>query len=563
MKLSTKVSVLLLAAFSFTSLNSCKKTFDISPENAIDYKKVYQNIYDADAAVLGIYGQFLNLAKQYEILNELRADLMEVTPNADAHLKEISTNNISSDNPYIDPKPFYAVIANCNDVLKNLQTMYEAKKINESNFEQRYSDIGALRTWLYFQLAIHYGEIPHVTDPVVNIYDVQDASKFPKKTLDELVPELITYMEALPYLDPYAEGSSLISQIDGYPSKMMFINKRLLLGDMYLWTNQYNKAAISYKNVLETTTPLGESAPSGAYWNFYSGSSGEDNDAAKPSAWQTFFSRSPNDNQYQWEWLWTIYFDKNFQPQNPFVDLFSNSGGRYLVRPSQNAIDNWNNQVQNDGTPFDLRGPNNSYKIINGQPVIMKFLYNYLNAATGLPTNILEKNGKWFLYRASLLHLRFAEAANRDGQTKIAYALVNDGIKGTYDDPALSNSVNERITNLEFPYDFDARKLDAPRIRGKYHRNLGLRSRVATSRLDEDLKDNLMMIEMEDVIVDEAALELAYEGNRWQDLVRIALRREKEAAGSGFAFINSKLQAKSSSAKMITRKEDLFLPFKF
>ncbi|MEJ6980686.1 RagB/SusD family nutrient uptake outer membrane protein [Pedobacter sp. P351] len=563
MKISTKFSVFLLAAISFTSLNSCKKTFDISPENAIDSKEVYQNIYDADAAVLGIYGQFLSIAKQYEILNELRADLMDVTVNADEHLRELNTNNISANNPYIDPKPYYAIIANCNDVLKNLKDMYDTKKISESNYQQRYSDIGALRTWLYFQLAIHYGEIPYVTEPIVNIYDVKDESKFPKKKLDELVPELITYMESLPYLQPYADASSLISQIDGYPSKMIFINKNLLLGDMYLWINQYNKAATYYKYVLETTTPLGEGAPSGAYWNFYSGSSGGDNDAATPSAWQTFFSRSPQDNQYQWEWLWTMYFDKNYQPQNPFIDLFSNSGGRYLVKPSQNAIDNWNSQVQSDGTPSDLRGADNSYKIINGQPVIMKFLYNYLNATSGLPANVLEKNGKWFLYRTSLLHLRFAEAANRDGETKIAYALLNNGIKGTYNDLTKPAEVDRRITNLKFPYDFDARKLDAPRIRGKYHRTLGLRSRVATTNLDAGLQDNSEMMKMEDAIVNESALELAYEGNRWQDLVRITLRREKEAAGTGFDFINTKLKAKTSASKQITKKEDLFLPFKF
>jgi starch-binding outer membrane protein, SusD/RagB family len=144
MKKLINFSIFLLVAISFISLNSCKETFDISPENAIDYKKTYQNIYDADAAVLGIYGQFLTIARQYEILNELRADLMDVTNNADAHLRELNTNNISPDNPYINPKPYYVIIANCNDVLKNLKDMYDAKKINESNYKQRYSDSNSL-----------------------------------------------------------------------------------------------------------------------------------------------------------------------------------------------------------------------------------------------------------------------------------------------------------------------------------------------------------------------------------------------------------------------------------
>ena len=141
--------------------------------------------------------------------------------------------------------------------------------------------------------------------------------------------------------------------------------------------------------------------------------------------------------------------------------------------------------------------------------------------------------------------------------------MLNNGIKGTFDDLTLPAPVDRRITKLPFPYDFDARKLDAPRIRGKYHRTLGLRARVATNNLDAALQADAKMMQMEDAIVNEAALELAYEGNRWQDLVRITLRREKEAAGSGFAFINSKLQAKTATSKQITQKEDLFLPFKF
>ncbi|WP_345952813.1 RagB/SusD family nutrient uptake outer membrane protein [Mucilaginibacter sp. PAMB04168] len=541
---------------------SCRNMYDVEPQNQIEYKNTFQNIYDADAAVIGIYGKMLGLARQYEVLNELRADLMDVTPNAGAELQQINTHSVQAGNTYADPQPFYTVILNCNDVMKNLKVMYDTKKLTSNDFNQRWSDVAALRSWLYFQLGLQFGEVPYVTESLANAADVKDESKYPKLKLDALVKTLIAFMEALPYKDPYPAANSLVTQIDGYPSKIFFINKKCLLGDLYLWNNDYHNAAVVYKQVLETSTPAGPS-DSYNYFNTYTLNSGSDNDAVTASAWQTFFSRSTQDREYQTEWIWSMVFDKNFAPENPFVDLFANSGGRYLVKPSQTAIDNWNAQQQSDGTPFDLRGPNNTYRIINGQPVIVKFLYNYLSTSTGLPINQLEKNGKWFLYRTATLHLRYAEAANRDGQTKIAWALVNAGIKSAYDDLTQPDATKRRITLLPEPYAFDARKLDAPSIRGKYHRNLGIRARVNTTLLNVNLQQD--MLGMEDKLMEEAALELAYEGNRWQDLMRIAQRRNNPAFLADKVY-NKLLKDGNPAASAVRARlmntSNWFLPFK-
>ncbi len=50
---------------------------------------MYRNVFDADAAVMGIYGKFMNLAGQYVVLNELRADLLTVTPGSNDFLKQM------------------------------------------------------------------------------------------------------------------------------------------------------------------------------------------------------------------------------------------------------------------------------------------------------------------------------------------------------------------------------------------------------------------------------------------------------------------------------------------
>ena len=43
-------------------LPGCKKVFDIKPQDQLDVTNAYQNVYDADAAVVGIYGKFMALA---------------------------------------------------------------------------------------------------------------------------------------------------------------------------------------------------------------------------------------------------------------------------------------------------------------------------------------------------------------------------------------------------------------------------------------------------------------------------------------------------------------------
>lgn len=587
-KLSVKICVLGIALFTF----SCKKAFDVKPKDAVDISNNYRNVYDANAAVIGIYGKFLNLAQQYVILNELRADLMDVTPNADKYLQEISTHNVSADNPWADPRPFYSVILNCNDALKNFDIMVAQKKMNSSDYAQRYSDIATLRAWLYLQLGIHWGSVPYVTDALASVDDIKDSSKYPRIPFDQLLDKLINSVSALPYLDPYttttaitgATNTSLVTTVDGYNTSYFFINKRCLLGDLYLWKGNYTLAATSYRNVMETGTRTLASGSVG-YYSMYKIPFSDvvtNNDNSvdyirfreqdvnalvdnNTQGWRAIFAR-PQDALFSYEWIWTMYFDKNFVPQDPFVDLFSNQGGRYLVKPSQLALDNWNSQTQINGFPYDQRG-HFTVRTINGQPVIMKYLYTYLDPVNFTPTNLLQKNGRWLLYRAATLNLRFAEAANRDGYSKLAYAFVNRGIQSVYTDLNPDGTVPTDVTNtmqtkLPAPYDFDARNGNAPSYRSPWYQQVGTRTRAYLQPLQTNLETD--QTGMENAIIDEAGLELAYEGERWGDLLRIAIRRNDKS------FLAEKVYQKllrdgnpaASTAKSKLLQGDWYLPFK-
>jgi len=563
----------------FALFSSCKKTFDIEPEDALETKQMYRNVYDADAIVLGIYGKFMSLAKQYVLLNELRGDLLDVTANADAYLKELNTNNVSQGNIYADPRPFYEVIINCNDALKHFALMHDSHLLNDEQYYQRSTDIGILRSWLYLQLGIHFGSVPYVTEAVEDINDLNNTALFPKLSFDQLLDSLIQYTDQIPdkYLNQNTSSSSptLIMAMDGYIVKdgvfKFFIHRKSLLGDINLWKGNYLKAATFYKAAMETATFL--STTSDYQIDLYdtyrisNDRTGKNtlltNGTANP--WANIFSNILYETETNRERMWTLPFDAAFAPSNPFVDLFSASRS-YLVKPSALSIANWEKQERLDnGGLNDRRGINASYGGYTGQPEVLKYTRTY--DAT-LP---YKTTGVWILYRAATLHLRFAEAANRLGHNKLASVLINDGILTGY---------NGKTSEIAAPFDFDG--TNGTTIKGNWYRSIGIRGRALNKNAVVDsarsfdmsvsprvlVSQSNLTQDTEDLILNEAALETGFEGYRWPDLLRIALRREKESAGSGIRFMNERMAAKfanstSGTPKAFTQVSDFYLPFKW
>ena len=611
----------LIALLVLITLNSCKKVYNIEPQDTVEASQMYRNVKDADAAVLGVYSKFLGIAAQYVILNELRADLIDATNNANDYLKEINNHSVSAGNPYADPKPFYEVILNCNDVLKNFTIMRNGLKFTQDEYEQRYSDIATLRSWIYLQLAIQYGAVPYVTLPFEKVSDLKDESRFPLVGLDAMIDSLISCVSAIPYKSDYPTTASLMGISSGtYTTTPFFINKRIFLGDLYLWKGNYLAAATNYKTVLDLgglvdydkykiryADVTNHSDIAVGYWQRYQYSDINGLINNSTSGWRSIFCRA-QDNMYYQEIIWQLFFDTHTQPNSPFVELFADYGaGKYELKPSQQAIDYWNSQVQNNGFPYDARGQL-SYSTSNGEPVIMKYLYEYD------PLYPYKKPGRLFLYRAAGLHLHYMEAANRDNMCKLALALLNTGIRhefGVYWDDSQGQDTVADITELQrtdgayfryaFPYNFDGRqdngtfnyssKRKSPKtgkdttytigitqypvsVRGDWCRNVGIRARayvqpVLTSMYDyhtinltptDALKDSI-----ENKLIDEAALELAFEGQRWADLLRIAKRRNDPSFLANKVYAKM-LKAGNPNAETVRAKlmsGNWFLPFKW
>ena len=626
MKFKNITSGLTLAILFMFSFSSCQDMLDANSKEVVDSSENYNNVYDADNAIWGLYSKVSKLAENVVVLNELRADLMDVTPNATVDQVKLNNHTEDSTNVYCNPTPFYEVILNANDILSNFNKMLADKKMSKENYDPRYSDVMAVRCWAYLQLGIHFKEVPFVTDPLQSVKSIKTDS-FPNLKLDQLIPRLISDMMSVPTLSTNTLATyynkTITDNGKSFYLNLQFIDKHILLGDLFLWNDQYVEAATQYKaymdaaDVSSSKTNIKNKVSSWVWagtneprfqicYQRY-----KDQDVTSfRNMWKEMFYRSSTDAAnsgtmgLQDEMIWMFSYSGTSSSVSPFVKLFANTGmGEYQIKPSAYAIDSlWETQVQqSNGFVFDGRGRESSFDYVNGQPVVLKYLYDYYpvtnidaNKTIHLNYNYYQfsKPGKWFLYRAALLHLRYAEAANRAGYPKLAYALLNDGIKANFDWKKSDGTyridkegvqytsfppVNDVIAAQPYPDPFylDARQNDAPYtfLRSPWRDNAGIRSRAFLLNIstpnyvhdgNNDHNDSIQWIEQ--ALIKEAALECGFEGQRWGDLLRVARRNVKAGTATSIASqmndaISPKFKAAGKGSANIT-ESNLFLPMK-
>ncbi|MDR1667000.1 MAG: RagB/SusD family nutrient uptake outer membrane protein [Bacteroidales bacterium] len=590
---------------------SCDKMLDAPDKNAVEASDNYNTFNDADNLILGIYGKLMELVDEVVVLNELRGDLMDVTVNATSDQTAINDHNATPDNAYCDLSPFYEVILNCNDALANFDYMKSENKLSKDNYDFRYADVMTVRSWVYLQLAIHFGNIPYITEPFVTVEDLKDASRFPILSYEQVLEKLREAMQALPTLEVVVSSpifAATSAQTQNVNLKMMLLNKHMVFGDILLYSNRYEEAAAQYYEVIneaEKKAWLNNGATliykAACDYDFYLSSQpffyiSYDRYKAQDivsfgNKWKEIFSRASTDSQLGAEMINMFEYKSNFAIQYPLIELFANTGkGKYRLKPSQHAIDDlWEAQIQRgNNVQYDGRGRESSFDHVNGDPVVIKYLYDYyprlsdgrmirLDYASNKQENLLA--GKWFIYRAGLLHLRYAEAANRSGYPDLALALLNSGgVRSAYNwsnfeglpwGGSGSNvegiqysgyrPVDALTPSVPYPYPFylDARfnsDINSfhqyTRFTSPWYRSNGLRYRVYLQNVAKpdwvlNKADSIQWVE--EALLTEAALECGFEGHRWGDMLRIALRKNKDD-GTGTIYLNEMLRKKFEKA---------------
>jgi tetratricopeptide (TPR) repeat protein len=456
---------------------SCSDSFfDQQAGNRMNPDDHYQSMMDVQ---ISLYGAMSPLQKQMPlaiIADGLRSDLMDITENANSDLSAINNQNYSANNPYLDGSGFYKVIISVNEILMHIDSVSSA----DPNFDNYYTfytkgALIGLRSWAYFNIVKLYGEAAIIKDNMPGISDDLTQEYLGKAAMiDTLINQLTPYIHT---------DVKLVELYVPY-----YVNTKTLLGELYLEKNDYAKAVEYLKMGLESysngknATDLSKSEVKGLDYKVSKTYSKE--------SWRNIFIGAENALD---ENIGIVPFSSSEGQINPLTSwmLYSDA---YIVKPTQKLIDLYNSQVPLKGSDGDIyRGLGVTYDTIPGTGNYYISKYS-LDAGEPYSADIV-------ISRVADLHLLLAEALNRSGDPALALVLLNQGI------------------NAEKP---------KPKGYAMWAPNLGIRGRayLQSKSIPAEITDpNAIMLYVEDIIIDERAMELAYEGRRFTDLVRIAERR--------------------------------------
>lgn len=535
-----KFNAILLILFSVICFTSCDDLLGVDSDRLVsDQEYRLATSSDSVYSMFGLLTQMQKLADGYVLLGELRADLLDVTNNSEPDLQQINMLEVTRENPYANVRDYYAVINNCNYILMHLDTSVvdKGQKFNLS----QYAAVTSVRAWTYMQIALNFGKAKYFEKPLLSLEDANET--FPEYSMEELAPLLIASLEPIKAVELPSLGF-----LGNYYARLSLFPPRFVLGDLYLWLGAYyqtnleyfEKAATEYRQLMYDKRIVVDKN-NGSYWIAV-------NNTISANA-NLYWQRALNLGSG--EVITTITCPTEYGQQF-MLDTLNN---QHRIAASKVAIKNWDTQVyymnESSNALGDLRKYGSlSYSEATNREAISDFTFNGVSGADFLIYKYKIYKQNITVYRSSLLYLRYAEAVNRLNKPNLAFAVLKYGLNSTTIFNEKIVPVRERGDAALPPY------MAFADIR--FNNNAGIRMR-GLGNMDQDttffvmqpkgtLSDSILYVE--DLIQKELALETAFEGNRFHDLMRFAIRRNDNAYiadiiapkhGANAAAIHSKL----------------------
>ncbi len=549
-----KLKTILLGGISLITLGTISSCTDMMDTNSKLVMFSQDNTLDAATdtvySVMGIIGKMQAVADQSVLLGEIRGDMVELTPKASVDLQELAQFNVSSHNAYTSATTYYAVINNCNYFLAHVDT--SLKKRNEYVFMKEFAAVKTFRAWTYLQLAMTYGNVPFILDPILT--EAAANKTYPIKNIQEICNYFIE--DLAPYVDTPFPGYGAIMGLD---SKKFFLPTRVVLGDLCLWGERYAEAAKYYHDYLTN-----ESSPiaiglnqtiwnkeSTTFTNFQNSYSNLFSSVGN-SEIISYIPMESTSSLEAYSGLRNVF---NSTIQNNYYFQATPSGRLMeLSKAQSNCIifsvkDTLFAPVKNDEKPLwvgDLR-LTSVYTVTNGS--------SGTNDGNSTTSNLYStkrqtigkfSTGHVILYRRGQIYLRFAEALNRAGFPESAFTILKYGLYPA--NVARYVNVGERTAAANL-IAFSQYSFSNTNTLGIHARGSGDTYANKYYKIAQELNLNDSINFVEDMICDEMALETSFEGNRFFDLVRMALHRvdsnwlaEKIAERKGSANVDVQLK---------------------
>ena len=530
-----KIFKLFCAISVMSSLVACSDMLDTDSE-LVEFQEDNQLNSPTDSvySVMGIIYKLQTLADRTVLLGEVRADLVAPTDYANADLKALAAfETTDAKNRYNQISDYYAVVNNCNYYLATVDTTL--RKRGQRVFEAEYAAVKAFRAWTYLQMAMVYGQVPLVTEPLLTEREAEEAMQRQPQDIVSICNYFIDDLR--PYVDTKLPQYGTIGN---QSSEKFFIPVRALLGDLCLWAGRYQEAATFYHDFLTLPDNPITTGITRAQWN------NQTNDfrtvyrafanALGSGLRQECLTYVPMESS-EYEGVYSQLANTfNSTLTNNYYAQLAPSASLIRLSASQNYCMLYR---ANDSRTDTLYAPK-THLLEPYQEGDLRLYDSYRRSVVNQDQNskysadrqtVMKLNEEGVtLYRRNVVYLRFAEALNRAGYPQSAFAVLKHGL---YD-----KVIQERIDSTERAQAgrllaFDVNVFTEQNTQGVHARGCGdvdadslyalpmpqaaLASRADTVAWQQPL--------VEDLIVDELALETAFEGLRFYDLMRVALRR--------------------------------------
>ncbi len=487
-------------------LGSCSDFLEIEPLNDIVLDKFWNEENDVENIVAGCYSGMQNriLIERMIVWGELRSDhLIGGTGVQDnINIQNILKENITANNVYTSWGEFYDIINRCNTVLHYSPLVAERDpNYTETELMATRAEVSAIRDLCYFYLIRTFRDVPYSTQPFL---DELQQMAMPATKFDAVLDSLITDLENV---KSYAVKTYPVSKTNYQCGRITQDAIHAMLAEMYLWKKDYANSVKYADMVIDAKTQRFQDEIDNAGGNSSSYKMFE----GYPLIYDSYTTGNIYGNAYgtifgsgasRESILELIFADDNTRLANHGLSfLYGNqktSPG--IVKPADfitTDVSDASYKVFCD--KYDTRNYENLYKMSASQYGVAKYVCKSgmvsissteitSSASPSYPEEYCHAN--WILYRLTDVMLLKAEALVQmvDGDAKTE---ANDSLlRAAYDIVSVINK----------------------------------RSNCATTYMPITYANYSTKSQMENLVFEERARELMFEGKRWYDLVRRSLR---------------------------------------